>query len=221
MVKWFLTRPCLQVQARFQSMCMRAYACACILVCACVSFRNSCACTYVHSNRQIDRQTCTQTYQKNAGICQRWKDEAKARSSSSDSGPSRLSGGKSRANTAATKRSMNNIFFEMRKVANHPLLVRSRVTDADLDFLAGELHKLGHFGTQCSLQQVYKEISKFSDWDIHNVCLDHQKRLGRWACVYVCMCMASRGTCMVFSYGHLYVCACLCSVCIMWLRTNE
>jgi hypothetical protein len=138
--------------------------------------------TQIYTHTHI--RTYTHTYaHMHTGICQQWKDEAKSKSSSSaqNGGSSRPNGGKTAAarTTAVAKRTMNNVFFEMRKASNHPLLVRSRVSDSDLEILAAELHKLGHFGTQCSQQQVYREISKFSDWDIHNVCLDHRKRLGR------------------------------------------
>jgi SWI/SNF-related matrix-associated actin-dependent regulator 1 of chromatin subfamily A len=54
-----------------------------------------------------------------------------------------------------SKRSINNVFTELRKAANHPLLVRARFTTQLLTEEVGPfLHRVGHFGGSASLQQA-------------------------------------------------------------------
>jgi len=54
-----------------------------------------------------------------------------------------------------SKRSINNVFTELRKAANHPLLVRARFTTQLLiQEVAPFLHRVGHFGGSASLQQA-------------------------------------------------------------------
>lgn len=41
---------------------------------------------------------------------------------------------------------VKNIFFQLRKISMHPILVRDRYSDSDLDILAGLMHRAGLFG---------------------------------------------------------------------------
>jgi len=63
-----------------------------------------------------------------------------------------------------------HLFTELRKAANHPLLLRTRHLDeADTDKLAHMLMKYGYFGYEDSLtlKKVTEELEKFSDYDVH------------------------------------------------------
>jgi SWI/SNF-related matrix-associated actin-dependent regulator 1 of chromatin subfamily A len=68
-----------------------------------------------------------------------------------------------------------HLFTTLRKVANHPLLLRNRYSsDSDVDHLASHLRMYGYFGHDdaCTLGLVKKELEKFSDFDIHLAALD-------------------------------------------------
>ena len=62
-----------------------------------------------------------------------------------------------------------NSFSELRKVANHPLLLQRHYT-ALLPKLAHVLHCEGHYGDACTEQMVLTELTKSSDVDIHLMC---------------------------------------------------
>ena len=73
------------------------------------------------------------------------------------------------------KKIIQNIFFDLRKAANHPLLVRtSRFTDTDVEDISVKLLHAGHYGSQCSLAQVRKEVSEYSDFKLHEVCSEYK-----------------------------------------------
>ena len=74
------------------------------------------------------------------------------------------------ANRKLEGRVINSLFTELRKAANHPLLVRSRVSDRDLAELAGELHRREHFGDQCTREMVLKELQGYNDYEISKAC---------------------------------------------------
>lgn len=79
---------------------------------------------------------------------------------------------KNRKDTVARQK---NLFCELRKAANHQLLLRSRHnTLSEIDELSKLLFSLGYFGrnSTCTLHLVKKEISKFSDYDIHCAALE-------------------------------------------------
>jgi SWI/SNF-related matrix-associated actin-dependent regulator 1 of chromatin subfamily A len=68
----------------------------------------------------------------------------------------------------------NNIFTALRKVANHPLLLRVYYTDTvELDKIASVTLASGHFGDHCDYSKVRAEIDKMSDFEIHCLCLEH------------------------------------------------
>jgi SWI/SNF-related matrix-associated actin-dependent regulator 1 of chromatin subfamily A len=72
-----------------------------------------------------------------------------------------------------------HLFTALRKAANHPLLLRYRYTDQkQLDKIAEVTYYKGHFGHQCDLQRVKSEIELFSDYDLHQICMEYSENLG-------------------------------------------
>lgn len=66
--------------------------------------------------------------------------------------------------------SQSHVFTDLRKAANHPLLLRTRhVNDEEIDHLSRHLMMYGYFGDHetCTLTLVKKELLTFSDYDIH------------------------------------------------------
>ncbi len=63
-----------------------------------------------------------------------------------------------------------HVFTELRKAANHPLMLRTRhISDEEIDHLSKHLYMYGYFGEHetCNVQLVKKELKSFSDYDIH------------------------------------------------------
>ena len=74
-----------------------------------------------------------------------------------------------------------HLFTALRKAANHPLLLRVRYRDEKvLDKIAVTAHAEGRFGRQCDYRRVREEIDKFSDFDIHQLCLEYPESLGQY-----------------------------------------
>jgi hypothetical protein len=72
-----------------------------------------------------------------------------------------------------------NLFTALRKAANHPLLLRVRYQDdATMNKIAEVTYAEGRFGYQCDLKRVRDEIDKFSDFDLHQLCLEYPGPLG-------------------------------------------
>lgn len=70
---------------------------------------------------------------------------------------------------------IRNIFSQLRKAANHPLLLRCRHTSEEaVKHLSLQLFSAGYFGrdSSCTLKLVRKELEDFSDYDIHLAALD-------------------------------------------------
>jgi SWI/SNF-related matrix-associated actin-dependent regulator of chromatin subfamily A containing DEAD/H box 1 len=68
-----------------------------------------------------------------------------------------------------------HLFTTLRKVANHPLLLRNRYTsDEDIHHLAYHLRMYGYFGQaeSCTLELVKREVRTMSDFHIHHAALD-------------------------------------------------
>mmetsp|Transcript_30421 Transcript_30421/g.34677 ORF Transcript_30421/g.34677 Transcript_30421/m.34677 type:complete len:1240 (-) Transcript_30421:270-3989(-) len=66
-----------------------------------------------------------------------------------------------------------HIFTVLRKVANHPLLLRNRhLNNLETEHLAEHLRLYGYFGDSCKPNLVKKELKKMSDFDIHLAALD-------------------------------------------------
>jgi SWI/SNF-related matrix-associated actin-dependent regulator 1 of chromatin subfamily A len=67
-----------------------------------------------------------------------------------------------------------SVVTELRKAANHPLLLRIHFSDTEvLSSIATTLYSRGVFGFECTLDQALKEIETYSDFDIHKLCLEH------------------------------------------------
>mmetsp|Transcript_14357 Transcript_14357/g.16695 ORF Transcript_14357/g.16695 Transcript_14357/m.16695 type:complete len:1184 (-) Transcript_14357:410-3961(-) len=75
---------------------------------------------------------------------------------------------KSRESESA--KSYSNVFTDLRKAANHPLLLRIRHTSpAAIEHLSKHLFMYGYFGQHetCNQGLVKKELQNFSDYDVH------------------------------------------------------
>jgi SWI/SNF-related matrix-associated actin-dependent regulator 1 of chromatin subfamily A len=74
-----------------------------------------------------------------------------------------------------------HLFTQLRKVCNHPLLLRVQYTAEDIQYIGTIAMQEGYFGNQCSIQQIITEIStNFSDYDIHQLCLLYPYALGKY-----------------------------------------
>jgi SWI/SNF-related matrix-associated actin-dependent regulator 1 of chromatin subfamily A len=72
----------------------------------------------------------------------------------------------------------NHLFTALRKAANHPLLLRVRYKDpVIMDRIAMVAYHQEHFGNQCNYERVREEVDKFSDYDLHLLCLDYPDSL--------------------------------------------
>ena len=87
-----------------------------------------------------------------------------------------------RSSRAAPSQTAASHFAELRKAANHPLLLRSHYTDAMIEQIARAAHAAHVYGEQASLAQVRAELSSASDFRLHTVCAElaesSQVRLG-------------------------------------------
>ncbi|KAL3692845.1 hypothetical protein R1sor_006496 [Riccia sorocarpa] len=81
------------------------------------------------------------------------------------------SSGSAGSDTVLPKRQMHNIFTQLRKIANHPLLVRRIYTDRDIGLLARKCHSLETFGNQCSEERVRDELKAYNDYSLYKLCL--------------------------------------------------
>ena len=69
-----------------------------------------------------------------------------------------------------SEKARTHIFTELRKAANHPLLLRTRHLSEDAcEHLSKHLFMYGYFGEHetCTQVLVKNELQKFSDYDIH------------------------------------------------------
>ena len=84
--------------------------------------------------------------------------------------------GKRKANASSSATS-ESVFTELRKIANHPLMVRRRFgqDERSMKLVAAELHRLKYFGNQASLKMVEEEIASYSDWELNACCLNFPK----------------------------------------------
>eukprot|EP01035_Chromulina_nebulosa_P018987 gene18987-24802_t len=80
-----------------------------------------------------------------------------------------------------TSNEANHLFTELRKAANHPLLLRVRYNDPTvLDYIAQVTLSYDFYGSNCKYDQVRKEIENSSDFDIHSICLTYPDSLGKY-----------------------------------------
>ncbi|CAM6017954.1 unnamed protein product [Sphagnum balticum] len=69
------------------------------------------------------------------------------------------------------RRQVSNIFTQLRKLANHPLLIRRIFTDETVKQLAKKFHQLQVFGNECTVERVRDELMSYSDFSLHKMCL--------------------------------------------------
>lgn len=66
------------------------------------------------------------------------------------------------------------IFTQLRKAANHPVLLRNHyVADDVLATMSRCLHRAEAFGTQCSMAMVRKELESYCDFELHDLCVQY------------------------------------------------
>ncbi|KAF1321071.1 Atp-dependent helicase, partial [Globisporangium splendens] len=66
------------------------------------------------------------------------------------------------------------IFTQLRKAANHPVLLRNHyVSDEVLSTMSRCLHRAEAFGSQCSISMVRKELESYSDFELHDLCVQY------------------------------------------------
>eukprot|EP01039_Chlorochromonas_danica_P004981 gene4981-5469_t len=74
-----------------------------------------------------------------------------------------------------------HLFTALRKAANHPLLLRIYYQDETiLREIAKVSHMFEHFGNQCNFERVLNEIKGFSDFDVHQLCLQYPEYLQKY-----------------------------------------
>jgi SWI/SNF-related matrix-associated actin-dependent regulator 1 of chromatin subfamily A len=72
------------------------------------------------------------------------------------------------------RRQVSNIFTQLRKLANHPLLIRRIFTDETVKQLAKKFHQLQVFGNECTVERVRDELMSYSDFSLHKVCFSEE-----------------------------------------------
>ena len=75
---------------------------------------------------------------------------------------------------ASIPKKTKQLFVRLRKIANHPLLVRASYSEADMERIAHVCHKSGVFGFEASLDRVKAHLTEesYSDFDLHALCGD-------------------------------------------------
>jgi SWI/SNF-related matrix-associated actin-dependent regulator 1 of chromatin subfamily A len=71
------------------------------------------------------------------------------------------------------RRQVSNIFTQLRKLGNHPLLIRRIFTDETVRKLARKYHKMAVFGNECTVERVQEELNSYSDFTLHRLCLSY------------------------------------------------
>ena len=76
--------------------------------------------------------------------------------------------------SASIPKKTKQLFVRLRKIANHPLLVRASYSEADMERIAHVCHKSGVFGFEASLDRVKAHLTEesYSDFDLHALCGD-------------------------------------------------
>ncbi|CAH0481841.1 unnamed protein product [Peronospora belbahrii] len=68
-----------------------------------------------------------------------------------------------------------SIFTQLRKAANHPVLLRRHFdSDEVLKTMSRCLHRAGAFGNQCSMSRVRQELESYSDFELHDLCVQYE-----------------------------------------------
>ena len=66
-----------------------------------------------------------------------------------------------------------HIFSRLRKIANHPLLVRDWYTEDQLHSIAPLLTAEGAFGSEATVKQAFEELTTMSDHEIGKFCREY------------------------------------------------
>ena len=84
----------------------------------------------------------------------------------------------SAVSAASIPKKTKQLFVRLRKIANHPLLVRASYSEADMERIAHVCHKSGVFGFEASLERVKAHLTEesYSDFDLHALCGDPATR---------------------------------------------
>lgn len=75
---------------------------------------------------------------------------------------------------SADRKWAKHAFTELRKAAQHPLLVRSRYGEEELKRISLVLWKSGHYGEGASHERVAEEVGALSDFKLHELCTQHR-----------------------------------------------
>ncbi|KAL1510888.1 hypothetical protein AB1Y20_005720 [Prymnesium parvum] len=71
----------------------------------------------------------------------------------------------------ASSKHTASLFFDLRKAANHPCLLAHHFAPS-LPLLAREAHAAAYFGAHASLRMVEDELASYSDWRLHQLCVE-------------------------------------------------
>ncbi|KAK9864166.1 hypothetical protein WJX84_000212 [Apatococcus fuscideae] len=74
------------------------------------------------------------------------------------------------------KSRISNVFTHLRKIVQHPLLIRRIFTDDRLSKLALLAKNRGIFGEGCSYARILEELKDYSDHSLHNLACEHGPR---------------------------------------------
>lgn len=76
--------------------------------------------------------------------------------------------------TSVQSRKLTNVLMQLRKAANHPLLMRYLYDDSKLLKLAALLKREDQF-IDSDVELIYEDLQVMSDFEIHNLCIKHGK----------------------------------------------
>ncbi|KQJ84074.1 protein CHROMATIN REMODELING 19 [Brachypodium distachyon] len=71
------------------------------------------------------------------------------------------------------KRQISNYFMQLRKIANHPLLIRRIYSDKDVERIARLMYPKGAFGFECPLDRAIQELKNSNDFAIHQLLISY------------------------------------------------
>jgi SWI/SNF-related matrix-associated actin-dependent regulator 1 of chromatin subfamily A len=74
--------------------------------------------------------------------------------------------------SAADNKAAKSLFFDLRKAACHPCLMRSHYTAADMEEMAKAAKAMESFGANATLPMIRKELETNSDFQLHQLCLE-------------------------------------------------
>lgn len=74
--------------------------------------------------------------------------------------------------SAAENKAAKSLFFDLRKAACHPCLMRSHYTAADVEEMAKAAKAMEFFGANATLSMIQKELATNSDFQLHQLCLE-------------------------------------------------